>query len=295
MRPNVVLGLVIASSVATMFIAARERDVPARPKPAHHVVERPWLSHEDAAQLVDEDGALGPLFAGIDLGGRAPTPEQRAKVEAFARAHSLSIDFRVAHDELVAVHLDITYGGCCGYEGADWLANRLGRWSTGVCCMCGEDTLTNDWAHAFDDGIHLRGRVRVNRVEATWAQQLTPEELIERADALIGKQRDQVALAPTESWHPLGNGYYRLELPYAPMQNHVPLGSGWLAGPRGDLGIIVHAERGTIVDVTIDAEANLEAFERAVTARYGHRRPDETWRRGGRVVRHDFELAFTLA
>jgi hypothetical protein len=294
-RPNVVLGLVIASSVATMFIAARERDKPAPPKPARHVVERPWLSHEDAAQLVDEDGALGPLFDGIDVGGRAPTPEQRAKVQAFARAHALSIDFKIAHDELLAVRLAVTYGGCCGYEGADWLANRLGRWSTGSCCVCGENTLTNDWAHGFDAGVHLRASVRVNRVEATWSQQLTAEELVERADALLGQQRDKVALAPTESWHSLGSGYYRLELPYPMMENDPITGSAWLASSRPDLGIIVHAERGTIVDVAIDVRANREPLERALTARYGHRRHDESWRRAGRIVRHDYEYLFTLA
>lgn len=291
MRVNHALGLVIAGSVATMFIATREHAKPA-PAAKPRVAERPWLSHEDAAQLVEDDGALGPLFAGLELGGPPPTPDQRAKVQAFARAHAVAIDLQVANDELVEIHLAVTYGGCCGYEGADWLAHRLGRWSTGQCCVCGEETLTNDWTHAFDDGVHLRGLVRVNRVEATWTEQLTPAQLVERADAMLGKRRDKVALGPNESWHALGEGYYRLELSYPTMVSTAGLSSGWLHGARPDLGILVHAVRGTVVDVTLDRYIDPEPVERALTARYGRRHYDG-WRRAGHVVRRDLDYVFS--
>lgn len=277
MRVNATLGLVIAGSVATMVYAARERDKPAPKKPPPRVAERPWLSHEDAAQVVAEDGALGPLFEGITIGGSGPTPEQRAKVQAFARAHSFAIDFQMHDHELVGIHLDVSYGGCCGYEGADWLANRLGRWSTGVCCVCGPDTLVNDWAQSTA-GVHLSGHVRVNRVEATWAVQLSADELVERADAMLGKVRGKIAIGPNEHWTSLGDGTYRLSLAYP------------TTGQHRDFGIVVRTERGVIHDVSIDAYA--EDLESALTAFYGRQHHDESWRRGDHIVRHDYDYVF---
>ena len=63
----------------------------------------------------------------------------------------------------------MTYSGGAGYEGADVLALRVGRPSTGGCCVCiGPDRWINDWVFATEDGEYVRARVNVNRLVVRW-------------------------------------------------------------------------------------------------------------------------------
>src|SRR5687768_5811942 len=112
----------ITTSVLAVAWGARDRGKPPAPPTRAPVAETPWLSKEAASQIVGPGGTLGPLFANVMLGGLAPSAEERARIAEFASANRVKIDLEVDDDELVAIRFDVTYGGCCGYEGAEVLA-----------------------------------------------------------------------------------------------------------------------------------------------------------------------------
>ena len=134
------LAAMVAGTVAVIAgVPRREPAPPGRAHPSVGARERPWLTREATAQIVTVDGSLGPLFAGVELGGPPPTPDVRARINAFARANQVEIELDVADDTLVAVRFAVSFGGCCGYEAADVLALRLGRPDTGgaACTQAG--------------------------------------------------------------------------------------------------------------------------------------------------------------
>lgn len=108
------LVAMVAGTALVMVLGRRSETThrPQAPKPPPP--EQPWLSADATAQIVSADGLPGPLFV-------------------------VAIDLEIRDGGLTAIRFAVTYGGCCGYEAADKLGLRLGRTSTGVCCVCGPD------------------------------------------------------------------------------------------------------------------------------------------------------------
>jgi hypothetical protein len=287
------LGMMIVGSAAIILVVPRRPEPPARPAPAARVLERPWLTREAAAQIVGPAGGLGPLFSDVELGGPAPAPGVRARIAAFARANHVDLDFEVVADELVAVRFAVTFGGCCGYEGADGLARRFDRPRTQACCGCTVDWV-DDWTVALEDGVHVRGRVRVNRVEVRWERTITLAELLDRAERVIGEPRARVRATAGDRWTELDPGHRALlELPY-PFARTNAFGAPVKLDARDDLGLQVVVEHGRIAEVSfalgaIDDEAGRE-LATVLRARWGrprsvgHESNTLAWRSPGRSV-----------
>ncbi|MEO6772461.1 MAG: hypothetical protein ABI467_05490 [Kofleriaceae bacterium] len=265
----------IVGSVAMMFVAARERDKPA-PRVHVRAPERPWLSREAADQIVGAGGTIGPLFAGIELGGSAPTPADRARIAAFARAHDVEIRFEIEHHELTAIRFAVTFGGCCGYEGADGLAARLGRTQLRCECMCGDRVSGmwfNNWALVTEDGTYMRGRVEVNRVELRWEAAATLDDLLERAVAMVGAERGHARSLAGDRWSSTETSWWtpsdaRVEVPF-------------VGAPRDGrpVGFDLTFDRGHVAGVGLELEAlDSDArtpFEAALRKRWGKPRIDD--------------------
>jgi hypothetical protein len=255
------IGAMVAGTAIVVVVARRPEHVR---EPARHErpVEAPWLTREAAAQVIGPDGGLGPLFDGLELGGLPPTASTRARIAEFARANHVAIDLEVRDSELAAIRFDVSFGGCCGYEGADVLALRLRRPSTGHCCVCGDDKWIDDWAMATDAGVHVRARVRINHVSVRWERTATLPEVIERADTLLGAAIDRERWIEVESSH-----RYRLELPYPSHR--------YIAG--NDLSLNALVERGRVTQVSFDLEGYGE-FVEVMRARWGRPRVHgDTW------------------
>lgn len=193
------LGAMVASTVAVVLVGARRSD-PPRPAPAPaRPHETPWLTPDAAAQVIGPGGRLGPLFDGTSFGEPVPA-DVRARIATFARANRVAIDLEVSDGELAAIRFEVSYGGCCGYEGADVLALRLERPHTGGCCVCGPDTWIDDWALVTDDGVYVRARVRVNRVVVRWERAWSAPEIVEHADQLLGQSAAVVRARSGDRW-----------------------------------------------------------------------------------------------
>jgi hypothetical protein len=285
--------LLFAASIAlwipVLVVAARRHAPPPHAPAVQHAHERPWLSPEAAKQVVGERGELGPLFADVTLGGSAPSRDTRDRIAAFARANNVDIRFEVADDELRAVRFAVTYGGCCGYEGADGLARRLQRPRKYDCCDCpSPPDWYDDWNATIDDGTTARVHVHINRVEVRWEATATLPEVLDRAEQLIGMDKASVRAAAGDRWTELVPGVqYRLELPFK-------FGGG---SERGDLGLRVTTERGRITEVAFATRDRIE--DDVLHARWG--RPHvsaetdaHTWRTHGRVITVDGDLAPTV-
>jgi hypothetical protein len=282
------VAAMIAGTVLVVVAGARSpttQRAPPQPPPP----EVPWLTPEAAAQVVAPGGGLGPLFEGVELGGPAPSPAQRARIAAFARDHRVAIELEVDDGELAAVRFAVTFGGCCGYEGADVLALRLGRPDTERCCGC-ESTWIDDWALTLDGGVRMRGRVRVNRVDVRWEPALELPELLDRADRLLGMHVASVRDAAGDRWSELEPGRrYQLEVAYPFVD------ATWFVNPgmehRADLGLHLTAERGRIVEVTLSLRDRDDDRARVLVAtmrsRWGRSRVASgawTWLLSDRVV-----------
>jgi hypothetical protein len=241
------IGAMLVGTAIVVAVGARD-DKPA-PPPDKPREQAPWLSNEDAAQVVTADGEPGPLFVGAALGAPAPAEPIRQRIAEFARAHNLEIDLEVSDDVLQAIRVVVTYGGCCGYEAADVLARRLGRPVTGTTTVTA-DLWIDNWARV-SSGIHMRANVHINRVTLRWQRAATYAEILERAESLIGADREVVAKAAGTGWHELESGRrYLLEVPYP----YVPPGD-WGTMPkwdqRDDLGMFVDANAGQITVVRL--------------------------------------------
>jgi hypothetical protein len=279
MSAQVWLGAMVAASVLVVATSRRSEPEPEKPIP-RAPLERPWLTPDAAAQIIGADGSLGPLFEGVELGGPAPSPTVRARIAAFASAHNVSIDLEVAEGTLTAVRFDVTFGGCCGYEGADVLARRLGRPRLGGGCMGTEPYWVDDWGIAGEDGIHVRARVRVNRVMVRWERQLGVVELLERADRLLGANAVEVARDAGDRWIEIeANRRYRLETPYPidPLRRWHP----------DDMGIQVVVASGRIIELSFSVHDEDGHSTRRLRKHWG--RPkiiDEmrTWRTSDRIM-----------
>jgi hypothetical protein len=266
------LWTMIAGSVAVMLIAARRPDPRPAPTPvrAH---ERPWLSPEATRQLIGPEGGLGPLFADVELGRSAPTPEVRARIAEFARANDVEIHFEVVAGELAAVRFAVTFGGCCGYEGADALGRQLGRTRVYDCrssSSCPSDW-ADDWVKTLDDGIHIRGHIHVNRVEVRWERAASLAELLDSAEGALGKTRASVHESAGDRWTEVMQDRYLLEVPY-PFDPEYSIPPSLSA--RTDLGVRVETDRGRVgqVSFVLRGDRNDEELEKTLRARWGRPR-----------------------
>ena len=269
--------LLFATVLATalIIIVLMRRSEPARQATVHAPrAETPWLSREAAEQIIGPGGTLGPLFSDVMLGGPVPAPEVRARIAEFARRNHVSIDFDYANNGLDAIRFAVSFGGCCGYEGADVLALRLSRPSTGNCCVCGPETWINDWAIATEDGLHVRARVRVNRVEVRWQRLMTTADLLERADSLLGMHAVTAGKEARDAWFELERDRsYRLEVPYMLFGD-----SPFVSDARNRPGLRVVVERDRIVQVSLELQyADSDVLE-ALAKQWGRpRKRNDTW------------------
>jgi hypothetical protein len=278
-----ILLAAMAAGTALFFVALP--DAPAfqpDPDPAA-IEEKPWLSREAERQLISGTHP-GPLFDEIALAGPAPSKEVRAKIAAFAKQHAVDIDLEVENDTLVAIRLAVTYGGCCGYEGADKLGLRLRRPYTSVCCGC-EEQWIDDWALS-DEVVHLRVSIRVSRIELRWQRALSAPEVLAQADALLGMSpADLKSLREVSANHE-----YLLELPL-PETGPPDVEPGARLRGRHDLGLVVRLDDGgKIAEVsTMFHELHREQLAAELTRRWG-RSADaqiQTWKRADRIVTLD--------
>lgn len=272
---------VMAAGTALVVLVGARRAQPIRAKPAPPgPPEAPWLTTAAEAQIVGPGGTLGPLFAGVELGGPAPPPEVRARIAGFARANHVDIDLEIVDEELAAVRFEATFGGCCGYEGADVLALRLGRPHIGGPCTGEPATWLDDWSFATEDGAYLRARIRVNRIALRWEPSATLPELVEHADRLLG-----TTVRKSDRWRELEPGRYLLEVayPFDQLGNHVVSRLD-----LDDLGIDVRTERGAIVQVSLALARLDDDGLAALSARWGPPRTQGettwTWRTPDRTI-----------
>jgi hypothetical protein len=281
------LWTMIAGSVAVMLIAARRPD----PRPVLTPVrahERPWLSPAATHQIIGPDGGPGPLFSGVELGGSSPTPEVRARIAEFARANDVEIHFEVVAGELVAVRFAVTFGGCCGYEGADTLGRQFGRARTENCCDCSPEW-TDDWVMTLDDGVHIRGHIHVNRVEVLWERAVSLGALLDRAEGVVGKTRASVRESAADRWTEVMEDRYLLEVPY-PFD---PIGYAVPASlyARADLGVRVDTDHGRVGQVSfiLSYVEDIDELATTLRARWGRPRITSdpktyTWRTRDREI-----------
>lgn len=284
----------VGGAALTVFLGTRRGDPPKELPPAHSPVEDPWLTNEAAAQLIGSGGQLGPLFKDVTLGGPVPSPEIRQRIEKFAADNRVKIDLEVADNKLNAVSLAVVYGGCCGYEGADVLSLKLGRRSTGVCCVCGEDTWIDDWTLGLDNGTFLHGRVRTNRVNARWEKTATIPQVLAVAESLLGKNALELRDKAGDRWRVTeAANYFHYEVPY-PFVPYLDIGAGTPKSARDDLGMTLYVEGGVIEEVSAgfafyeeDGEKKLKS---ALRERYGRPRTVDdvqTWQVPAAIVSMD--------
>jgi hypothetical protein len=272
------LWTMIAGSVAVMLIAARRPDPrPAPTPPRAH--ERPWLSREAILQIIGPDGP-GPLFAGAELGGSPPTPEVRARIAEFAKANDVEINFEVVGGELVAVRFAVTFGGCCGYEGADTVGRQLGRVRTESCCECSPEW-ADDWVKTLEDGVHIRVHVHVNRIEVRWERAVSLAGLLDSTEGVLGKTRASVSASAADRWTEVMEDRYLLEVPYPFDLTESAISASLYA--REDLGARVETDHGRVGQVSFVLRyfGDSEQLETQLRARWGRPRvvakDPETW------------------
>ncbi len=270
-----------------MGFGGRRATEPKPTIPPPRVHEAAWLTPEAAAQVIGPGSRLGPLFAGVDVGGPPPSPEMRTRIDAFARANHVDIAIDVADDEVVAVRFAVEFAGCCGYEGADVLALRLGRPKTYDCCDC-EGSWADDWGIATEDGLRLRAHVHVNRVEVRWERPASVPEIVERADGLIGTEVARAARGAGYHWTEILPGeQYMIEVPFP-----TTVFTGYRDSYRENVGIVADARGGKIVETSFALRgrehSEIEDAVSAMRARWGRPRKtgdDElTWRTRDRIV-----------
>ena len=200
----------LVGTVVVIAFGRRAEPAKKRSAPRALVDRGQWLSREAERQVVADGGAPGPLFASLTLGGSAPTALEREHIAAFARENHIEIDLDTHDDTLEAIHVAITYGGCCGYEGVDVLARRAGQVVDGGGCM-GPARPRASWANVLDDGTHVRGKIHLNHIELTWRRVMPLPEALAITEGLLGQSIH--SLRGRRGFVDRGQGSYLLELP----------------------------------------------------------------------------------
>lgn len=275
------LVAMVAGTTVVMFAGARGSTPHRGTQTPTRSPEQPWLTHEAAAQIIAPDGSLGPLFSGVELGAPVPATA-RARIAEFARKNHVTIDLETTDDQLAAVRFDVTFSGGVGYEGADVLALRLGRQSTGVCCVCGPDTWIDDWSVELEGGMHVRAAVRVNRVTARWEKTATLAELLDHAERLVGRPAESVRQEAGDRWIEVEPNHYLIEMPFNFRYGGSAIGYSQQLSHTHDYGIQVTVERDRIAEVSVtlhDQATELRTLLRSRWGRPAARRDDtSTWR-----------------
>jgi hypothetical protein len=286
------LGAMVAGSVLVVVAVSRLDSAPPPPTTPQRPYDVPWLTPDAAAQLIGVGGTLGPVFSDLELGGPAPSSIVRTRIAEFARANDVEIDLEVVDRRLAAVRFAVTFRGCCGYEGADVLALRLGRPKTQECCGC-ETGWIDDWVTVNEDrSIHMRARVRVNRVVIRWERALTLPELLDRADTLFDANATTVGNAARDRWTELEPGRrYLLEVPYQFARSD--FGSAPRLKDRDDLGFQVVVDRGRITELSFSLRDLDPSFRAVLRSHWGRPRVEPqdvwTWRTPDRIVTADLD------
>jgi hypothetical protein len=276
------LGAMVVVSVAAVAWGSRERPHAESAVMKASPPETPWLSKEAAAQIVGAEGALGPLFHDLTLGGMAPSPEARARIADFAARNHVAIDLVVSDDELVAIRFDVSYAGCCGYEGAEVLALRANRPSVGGGCMGGPPRWLNNWAIAHDDGIYMRASVDLNRVVFRWERAWTLDEVLSRADEVLGADTAKVASSAGDRLR-LVRGRTMLEVPYR-------FNEYWAVAEDEQLGLEITEENGRVAELTFAVRAVDGDMVKALRAHWGRPKVEGslmTWKKRDRIIEVD--------
>ena len=271
-----------------VFHGARPQPAPVAAKPRVH--ERPWLSHEAMRELVAEDGGPGPLFADLSLGGPPPSKESRTRIAEFAGANGITIDLDVADHELTAIRVRVTFGGCCGYEGADTLGRLLHRTQIYDDCEDCRGTPANDWSGASSDSVAIHGHVEVNKIEVRWEARLTLPELLDRAEAIAGQPRATVRARAGEHWRETATDSV-LDVPFLFMND----------GYGNRHGLHLAIEHGRIAEVSFELHGEgMDALGDLLRKRWGKPKITDgtwTWRTPGRVITanpEDYHAAFVI-
>ena len=283
MNARIWVAGMLAGTALVIALGGRERpEAEAAQVTPPAVTEPPWLSREAGSQLIGPGARPGPLFDGVHLGGLAPSPEVRARIDAFARANDIDVD-----DEIVtAVRVEVAFRGGYGYEGADVFALRLNRRHTGGCGS--PRVWVDDWVYALEDGIHLRARVVENKVIARWQPLLTSDGMLDEAEALLGRDRAAVARAAGDRWRELEPSKYLLELPYAGDEGY------WRPS---HLGVTATTHAGRIHELTVPVRTDYgdpagRTVREILEARWGNPRVRDdvaTWTRPDRVITAELE------
>jgi hypothetical protein len=282
------LAAMVAGTALVVLVGARHDTAPPPEAAPRALPETPWLTREATDQVIAADGNLGPLFTGVVLGGTPPLAGVRARIAEFARANDVEIAFEIVDEEVRAVRFDVSFSGCCGYEAADTLGRRLGRPKIGGGCVGGEVMLLNEWAFTLDEGVYVSARVHVNRVQLRWEPMATLEEVLKRADRLLGTERAAVAKAAGDRWLELSSGGYRLEVPY-------PFRASYAINEV--LGIDVVVEKGRVAEVSFsirDPREQHPGVPSVLRSHWGRPRleseePTWTWRKPDRIIRANFD------
>lgn len=270
-----VLWLLVAGSVGVMVYAVnRSRVEPVEePLPVVHAHERPWITDAAIDEVLGEGGGPGALFSDVAFGS-TPTAMTRARIEQFAKTNDVEIRLETKADQVTAIRFAVTYGGCCGYEGADRLGRRLGRPWTEDGCPAPKEWV-NTWTFQGSDTTLTRVHVAVNRVEIRWEPLLSVPQLLERMEKLVGQPAASVADEFGDHWRELEVDHrYLLEVPFLfGFKNYIFSEPPKLA-QRDDLGIMVTIERGVItgVKITIQDMSDFDPLREGLEKRWGHPR-----------------------
>lgn len=180
----------------------------------------------------------------------------RARVAEFAAKNDVELRLEVVGETLEAIRFDVSYGGCCGYEGADAMGRRLRRPKTYDCLDCGFSGWLDDWTRVSEDGHQfLRARIRVNRVQARWERTISEAELVERADALIDQDYEALGKAVGDHLRELEFEHtYLLEVPYVLVPTMEDGPSGIQLADRRDLGLHLLVERRKVREVSFEIQ-----------------------------------------
>jgi len=211
MGAKVMLAAMLLGTPTVMVLGARPESAPPVAEKPRTYTEKPWLTREAAAELVAPGGRPGTLFAGVILGGSEPPAPIRERIAAFATQHGIDIELEMNEGNVTAIRATVIYDGGFGYEGADMLGLRFERPAYGGCGS--GHTWINDWSLALGSGVYARVSIRVNRVEIVWGPTLPVDEVLARAESLLGKSASELRRSLGDRFHATDTYSASVEIP----------------------------------------------------------------------------------